>query len=70
MNWSSAEIGKRVSRAVYTNIATSIAKIDRKTLKRCRLDKFVADDILKYCFLYIPETRLWHSMQIVSLGDA
>ena len=31
--------------------------------------KFSADDILKYFFLFFPENRIWHFMQIDSIGD-
>ena len=41
MNLSSAEIGKRASRAVDTIIAISIAKTDRKPFKRCMLGKII-----------------------------
>ena len=30
--------------------------------------KFSADDILKYCFQFFPENRIWHFIQIVSIG--
>ena len=28
-----------------------------------------ADNMLKYFFLFFPENRLWHFIQIVSLDD-
>ena len=31
--------------------------------------KFSADNILKYFFLFFPENRIRHFMQIVSIGD-
>ena len=31
--------------------------------------KLSSDDILKYFFLFFPENRIWHFMQIVSNGE-
>ena len=33
------------------------------------LVEFSADKVLKYVVLYFPENRIWHFMQIVSIGD-
>ena len=42
---------------------------DKNTLTFTTLWAFSADDRLMIFFLFFPENRIWHFMQIVSLGD-
>ena len=44
-------------------------KVPHARLTFTTLWAFSADDKLMIFFLFFPENRIWHFMQIVSLGD-
>ena len=53
----------------YRSIVNTKSKKQESDLTFTTLWAFSADDKMMLFFLFFPENRIWHSMQIVSLGD-
>ena len=50
-------------------IQVQVTNAADNTLTFTTLWAFLADDKMMLFFLFFPENRIWHFMQIVSLGD-